>query len=107
MPKTGAKRGGGFIEDMFAAGVGAYAAKQSSSMTGLLGTLIKYAVVILVAGFVLFIILRALGMVERFTEQCPNGGTKTIRNGEEVCITGAGNVDVLTQDTQMGVDIKA
>ena len=105
MPKT--KRGGGFIEDMFAAGVGAYAAKNSSSMGGLLMTLVKYGLVIFVGGLVLFMILRAAGMVERFTDQCPNGGTKTVRNGEEVCITGAGNVDVLTQDTQMGVDIKA
>jgi hypothetical protein len=107
MPKHGKRRGGGFIEDMFAAGVGAYAAKNSSSMGGLLWTLVKYAVVILVVGFAVWVILGALGGMERFTSQCPNGGTKTMKDGEEVCITAAGNVDVLTQDTNAGPDIRA
>lgn len=103
----GKKTGGGFIEDMFAAGVGAYAAKKSSSMGGLLWTLVRYALVILVVGFVAYLLLGALGGMERFTSQCPNGGTKQMRNGEEVCVTGAGNVDVLTQNTNAGPDIRA
>ena len=37
---------GDFIGTMFASGIGAYAAKNSTSMGGLLWTLIKYAVVI-------------------------------------------------------------
>lgn len=107
MAKGKGKRGGGFIEDMFAAGVGAYAAKNSTSMGGLLWTLVKYAAVILVVGFAVWVILGALGVAERFTEQCPNGGTKTIKDGESVCITPSGNVDVLTQDTNAGPDIRA
>jgi hypothetical protein len=107
MVKRSKKSGGGFIEDMFAAGVGAYAAKNSTSMGGLLWTLTKYAAVILVIGLAVYLILGAIGVMERFTEQCPNGGTKTVKDGEEVCITGAGNVDVLTQDTNAGPDIRA
>ncbi len=37
---------GDFIGTMFASGIGAYAAKNSTSMGGLLWTLFKYAVVI-------------------------------------------------------------
>lgn len=38
---------GDFIGTMFASGIGAYAAKNSTSMGGLLWTLAKYALVIL------------------------------------------------------------
>ena len=42
---------GDFIETMFASGIGAYAAKNATSMGDLLWTLFKYALVILVILF--------------------------------------------------------
>jgi hypothetical protein len=76
-----------FIGNMFAAGVGAYAAKNSSSMGGLLWTLAKYALVII--GILLLIslfmwLLRTT--TETFVPVAPS------KEGDEKVVTPAGNV---------------
>ena len=72
------KRGGGFLETMVASGVGAYAAKNSSSMKGLLWTLAKYILVIVVVSFILFSVLRMMS-TENFVPLTPSktGDDKT------------------------------
>ena len=80
-----AKKGGGFIETMVASGVGAYAAKNSSSMKGLLWTLGKYILVIVVVSFILFSVLRLMS-TENFVPLTPS------KTGDEKTETPAGNV---------------
>jgi hypothetical protein len=80
-----AKKGGGFIETMVASGVGAYAAKNSSSMKGLLWTLAKYVLVIVVISFLLMIVLKAMS-TENFVPITPS------KDGDEKTTTPAGNV---------------
>jgi hypothetical protein len=85
MPKKG-----GFInlETLVSSGLGAYAAKQSSSMTGLLGTLAKYALVIIGITIALIVVLRILGMAtEGFMVP-----VKPSKEGDEKLVTPAGNV---------------
>jgi hypothetical protein len=79
------KKGGGFIETMVASGVGAYAAKNSSSMKGLLWTLGKYILVIVVVSFILFSVLRLMS-TENFVPLTPS------KTGDEKTETPAGNV---------------
>jgi len=66
MAKAG-KKGGGFIDNMFSAGIGAYAAKNSGSMSELLLTLFKYAVVIILILLAVGFVASLLGNTERFT----------------------------------------
>lgn len=66
MAKAG-KKGGGFLDNMFSAGIGAYAAKNSSSMGELLMTLFKYAVVIILILVAVGFVASLLGTTERFT----------------------------------------
>ena len=80
-----AKKGGGFIETMVASGVGAYAAKNSSSMKGLLWTLAKYILVIVVVSFILFSVLRMMS-TENFVPLTPS------KTGDDKTETPAGNV---------------
>jgi len=80
-----AKKGGGFVETMVAAGVGAYAAKNSSSMKGLLWTLAKYVLVIVVVSFILFFILGKMS-TENFVPLEPS------KKGDKEVKTPAGNV---------------
>jgi hypothetical protein len=56
----------GFIGEMFAAGVGAYAAKNATSMGGLLWTLAKYALIIL---GVLLLVLIVSGLIRVATAE--------------------------------------
>ena len=79
------KRGGGFLETMVASGVGAYAAKNSSSMKGLLWTLAKYVLVIVVVSFILFSVLRMMS-TENFVPLTPS------KTGDDKTETPAGNV---------------
>jgi hypothetical protein len=79
------KKGGGFLETMVASGVGAYAAKNSSSMKGLLWTLAKYVLVIVVVSFILFSVLRMMS-TENFVPITPS------KEGDEKTVTPAGNV---------------
>jgi len=80
-----AKKGGGFIETMVASGVGAYAAKNSSSMKGLLWTLAKYVLVIVVISFLLMFVLKLMS-TENFVPITPS------KEGDEKTVTPAGNV---------------
>ena len=78
------KKGGGFIETMVASGIGAYAAKNSSSMKGLLWTLLKYVVVIVVISFILFFVLKMMS-TENFVPITPS------ETGDKKVETPAGN----------------
>ena len=80
-----AKKGGAFLETMVASGVGAYAAKNSSSMKGLLWTLAKYVLVIVVISFLLMFVLKAIS-TENFVPITPS------KEGDEKTVTPAGNV---------------
>jgi len=79
-----AKKGGAFIETMVAAGVGAYAAKSSSSMKGLLFTLAKYVLVVVVISFILFFVLKMMS-TENFVPLTPSP------TGDQQVTTPAGN----------------
>jgi hypothetical protein len=79
------KKGGAFIETMVASGIGAYAAKNSSSMKGLLWTLLKYVVVIVVISFILFFVLKMMS-TENFVPITPSD------SGDKKVVTPAGNV---------------
>lgn len=81
---------GGFINisTLVSSGLGAYAAKQSSSMTGLLRTLAKYALVVIGIMIASVVVLRILGMAtEGFMVP-----TKPSKEGDEKLVTPAGNV---------------
>lgn len=100
MVKAG-KKGGGFLDNMFSAGIGAYAAKNSSSMSGLLMTLAKYALVIIGIFLAVGVVASLLGYTEKFTI-LPNSPTDPRYPGVAVAPsesqesgyvrTGAGNV---------------
>ena len=79
------KKGGAFIETMVASGIGAYAAKNTSSMKGLLWTLLKYVVVIVVISFILFFVLKMMS-TENFVPITPSD------KGDKKVETPAGNV---------------
>ena len=78
------KKGGAFIETMVASGVGAYAAKNSSSMKGLLWTLLKYTLVVIVISFILFFVLKMMS-TENFVPITPS------QTGDQKTNTPAGN----------------
>ncbi len=78
-----------FIGNMFAAGVGAYAAKNSTSMGGLLWTLAKYALVVLAIMLAVSLVLWLIGLAvpkEGFVPTTPS------KEGDEKAVTPAGNV---------------
>ncbi len=78
----------GFLGTMFASGVGAYAAKNSSSMGDLLWTLAKYALVIIaivVAAYVVMALIR-IATTDYFIPVAPS------KEGDEKVVTPAGNV---------------
>jgi hypothetical protein len=79
-----AKKGGGFLETMVASGIGAYAAKNSSSMKGLLWTLAKYVFVIVVVSFILMFVLKMMS-TENFVPLTPS------KTGDKKVETPAGN----------------
>ena len=78
------KKGGAFIETMVASGIGAYAAKNSSSMKGLLWTLLKYVLVIVVISFILFFVFKFVS-TENFVPLTPSD------TGDKKVETPAGN----------------
>lgn len=81
------QKAGGFLDNMVSAGIGAYAAKNSSSMGGLLWTLAKYALVIIA---ILVAINLVLGLFRLSTETfVPVAPSK---EGDEKVVTPAGNV---------------
>ena len=76
-----------FVGDMFAAGIGAYAAKNATSMSGLLWTLAKYALVIIAIMAAISIVMWLLGArKEHFVPVAPS------KEGDEKVVTPAGNV---------------
>lgn len=76
-----------FIGTMFASGVGAYAAKNATSMGDLLWTLAKYALVIIVIMLALFLVLAMFGVKkESFVPTAPS------TEGDKKEVTPAGNV---------------
>jgi hypothetical protein len=75
-----------FVGDMVAAGIGAYAAKNATSMGGLLWTLAKYALVIIVILFVVGLVVRLFRGAEHFVPIAPS------KEGDEKVVTPAGNV---------------
>ncbi len=78
---------GDFIGTMFASGVGAYAAKNSTSMGGLLWTLAKYALVILAILLVVMLVSAAFGKAtETFVPVVPSP------EQDKKYVTPAGNV---------------
>lgn len=81
------QKGGDFVSMLFASGLGAYAAKQSSSMRSLGWTLLKYAAVFIAVSVVVYIVLIALGIsiTETFTPMKPSA------EGDNKAETGAGN----------------
>jgi hypothetical protein len=83
MPKKG-----GFVDltTMVSAGVGAYAAKGSKNMSGLLLTLAKYVLVIVAIVLAVRIVVRLLGM-EMFSVP-----VKPSPEGDKKEVTPAGNV---------------
>ena len=78
------KKGGGFVETMVASGIGAYAAKNSSSMKGLLWTLLKYTFVVVVISFILFFVFKFVS-TENFVPLTPS------ETGDKKVETPAGN----------------
>ena len=74
-----------FVETMFASGVGAYAAKNATSMGGLLWTLAEYSLAILLIVFVVWLVIRLL-FRDKFV---PTGPSQT---GDKKETTPAGNV---------------
>ena len=83
MPKKG-----GFVDltTMVSAGVGAYAAKGSKNMSGLLLTLAKYVLVIVAIVLAVRVVVRLLGM-EMFTVPL-----KPSAEGDKKEVTPSGNV---------------
>lgn len=78
-----------FIGNMFAAGVGAYAAKNSTSMGGLLWTLAKYSLVIIGILIAIYLVSWLIGLVvprEGFVPIVPS------KEGDAKTVTPAGNV---------------
>ena len=80
---------GGFVDltTMFSSGLGAYAAKNSTSMGGLFWTLAKYALVILAIVIGVYAVLGLVRMgTETFVPVAPS------KEGDEKVVTPAGNV---------------
>jgi hypothetical protein len=80
---------GGFVDltTMFSSGLGAYAAKNSTSMGGLLWTLAKYALVILAIVLGVYVLLGLIRIgTETFVPVAPS------KEGDERVVTPAGNV---------------
>lgn len=89
MPRRSMKGGDDdFIGTMVASGVGAYAAKNATSMGDLLWTLAKYSLVIILIMVTIYLVLRLLGLSkkENFIPVAPSSG------GDKKEVTPAGNV---------------
>lgn len=82
------QKGGDALTTLFASGLGAYAAKQSTSMRSLLFTLLKYGLAIVVVSLIIFFLASTfLGREGFFTlPQKPSA------EGDKKLVTPAGNV---------------
>lgn len=76
-----------FIGTMGAAALGAYAAKNATSMSGLLWTVAKYALVLIGILLAIYVVLGLLRLgTETFVPVAPS------KEGDEKVVTPAGNV---------------
>lgn len=81
------QKGGNFISNLLASALGAYAAKNSTSMGGLLWKVAKYALVVLGIMLAVLVVLRLLALgTETFIPTVPS------KEGDEKYTTPAGNV---------------
>ena len=79
---------GDFLTTLFASGLGAFAAKNSTSMGGLFGTLAKYALTFIAIVVGLYIVVYLFGKAtEGFMVP-----VKPSAEGDEKVVTPAGNV---------------
>lgn len=87
MPRQKGGEDGDFLTTLFASGLGAYAAKNASSVGGLGWTLLKYALYFILAGVVLYLLWWAFGRMvpEKFTPLKPTP------EGDHTTVTPAGN----------------
>jgi hypothetical protein len=87
MARHGKQKAGGLLDTMVAVGVGAYAAKTSTSMSGLLWKLATYALVLIAILLAVYVVLRVLRIsTETFVPIAPS------KEGDEKVTTPAGNV---------------
>ena len=80
---------GGFVDltTMFSSGLGAYAAKNSTSMGGLIWTLVKYALVVVAILIGIYVLLGLVRLgTETFVPVAPSA------EGDKKAVTPAGNV---------------
>ena len=81
---------GGFLDltTMVSSGIGAYAAKRSDSMTGLLWTLARYSLVVIGIVLAIYVVaaLLKVASVETFVPVSPSA------EGDKKVMTPAGNV---------------
>jgi hypothetical protein len=82
------QKGGDFISNVWAGGIGAYAAKNSSSMGELIWTLVKYSIVILAILLAIYLVswLFSLARRDTFVPIAPS------KEGDAKVTTPAGNV---------------
>lgn len=80
-------KGGGLITGIISSGIGAYAAKKSSSMTSLLWTVLKYSAVVVGLYVAFVLVMNAIGRpVENFVPVAPS------EEQDQKVTTPAGNV---------------
>ena len=80
--------GDSVVSNVFTAGIGAYAAKNSNSMGELLWTLAKYSLVIVAIFVAIYLVSWLIGLARR-DHFVPTGPS---REGDEKVMTPAGNV---------------
>jgi hypothetical protein len=79
-------KGGSLLTSIFTSGVGAYAAKNAKSATGLVSNIVVYTIVATIALFIIGYVLRAFGLIEGFIPTFPS------KEGDKKDVTPAGNV---------------
>jgi hypothetical protein len=87
MAKYGKQKGGNILDTMVAVGVGAYAAKTSSSFSGLLWKLAQYTLILIAILLAVWVVLRVFRVsTETFVPIAPSA------EGDKKTVTPAGNV---------------
>lgn len=87
MVKHSKQKGGNILDTMVAVGVGAYAAKSSSTFSGLLWKLATYGLILVAILIAVYAVLRVLRIsTETFVPLAPSA------EGDKKVVTPAGNV---------------
>jgi hypothetical protein len=87
MARYGKQKAGGLLDTMVAVGVGAYAAKTSSTFSGLLWKLAQYTLVLVAILLAVWVVLRVFRVsTETFVPIAPSA------EGDKKTVTPAGNV---------------